>query len=510
MRRTPSRRDHRDIGDAFDSRDTVQDLLAERRRARLQHLEGAGAPEEVASREAQPTGRDERSSPDKARRTGGWLGAGRGALTGADAQTAPGWCATPRRGLAHVLTAPRRPGRLRRGRGDRLVGGVAIGISHRTGIDPMVVRGAFVLSTVLGGFGIAAYVLAWLFVPLEGEDCCTAARAIADRRGLALVLAGVPLLALLLIVASALGATWMKTVAWPLFLAAGGLVLVWRNVSDAERSLLRQSFGPLVDSGAPGNRANRLLLGRAGAAILLALGGGVALTRGRTGHGVLAPFGGLLLVALGVVIAFGPWWVHIVRDLIEERQARARAEERADIAAKLHDSVLQTLALVQRQASDPHQVVTLARAQERELRAWLFEGRVPGSLDADTTVAAGIERMQFEVESLFGVPVEAVVVGDCPLDEDLRSLLEAAREATVNAAKWSGAPEVSVFAEVGVSEVAVYVRDRGKGFEESAVAADRRGVAESIRGRVSRHGGCAELRSTLGEGTEVTLKMPRR
>jgi signal transduction histidine kinase len=171
--------------------------------------------------------------------------------------------------------------------------------------------------------------------------------------------------------------------------------------------------------------------------------------------------------------------------------------------------VLQTLALIQRRADQPQQVVKLARAQERELRSWLFEGQVPGSPDDDNTLAAGVKRIQRDVEALHEVPVEAVVVGDRELDDDLRSLLAAGREATVNAAKWSRAPVVSLYVEVEPEGVSMFVRDRGVGFAAEKVASDRQGLAESIRGRMARHGGSAEVRSTPGTGTEVELRMPR-
>ncbi len=211
----------------------------------------------------------------------------------------------------------------------------------------------------------------------------------------------------------------------------------------------------------------------------------------------------------GIVVLLGPWWLRIARDLVLERQARVRAEERADIAARIHDSVLQTLALIQRRADDPHKVVQLARMQERELRSWLFEGRAPHQADADMTLAAGVRQIQQDVEASYGVPVEAVTVGDCQLDESLDALLAAAREATVNAAKWSGADAVSLFAEVEPAEVSVVVRDRGRGFDPEAVPADRKGLAESVHGRMARRGGTAAVSTAPGEGTKVTLTMPR-
>jgi signal transduction histidine kinase len=172
--------------------------------------------------------------------------------------------------------------------------------------------------------------------------------------------------------------------------------------------------------------------------------------------------------------------------------------------------VLQTLALIQRRVGDQQYVVQLARAQERELRAWLFDGRAPGSLDGQAaTVADGVRLIQQEVEAQHGIAVEAVTVGDCALDEELTALLAAGKEATVNAAKWSGAHVVSVFAEVEPECVSLFVRDRGRGFDPDAVPEDRKGLAESVRGRVSRRGGSVTIRSAPGEGTEVSMVMPR-
>jgi signal transduction histidine kinase len=194
---------------------------------------------------------------------------------------------------------------------------------------------------------------------------------------------------------------------------------------------------------------------------------------------------------------------------MSERQARALAEERAQMAAHVHDSVLQTLALIQRSAEDPQNVVRLARAQERELRAWLFEGRAPGTLSDDVTMLAqGMGLLQRQVEADHGITVQVVMVGDCALTDGLRALLDAAREATVNSTKWSGAPQVSLYAEVESSAVMLFVRDRGRGFDPDAVPADRQGIAHSIRARMARYGGTVVIRSSLGEGTEVELSIP--
>jgi signal transduction histidine kinase len=231
-------------------------------------------------------------------------------------------------------------------------------------------------------------------------------------------------------------------------------------------------------------------------------------------HPTLATVGVVLaanLVIVGFLVMFGPWWLRLARDLAQERRERVRTEERATMAATVHDSVLQTLALIQRAAGDPREVTRLARAQERELRAWLFEGRPPGSFDESqvTTVAQAVSVIEQEVEASHGVTVDSVAVGDCPLSEELHALMAAGREAMVNAANWSGAPSVSLYVEVEPARVSLFVRDRGRGFDPDAVAADRRGISQSIRARVARYGGSAVIRSSPDAGTEVELVMPR-
>jgi signal transduction histidine kinase len=190
---------------------------------------------------------------------------------------------------------------------------------------------------------------------------------------------------------------------------------------------------------------------------------------------------------------------------VEERRRRIRADERAEVARMVHDSVLQTLALIQRNAGDPAEVTKLARRQERELRSVLYDvGHTAGD-----SLKAAVERAAAEVEDLHGVPVEVVAVGDCPADDAVGALVLAAREALTNGAKFSGAPSLSLYVEVEPERVTIFVRDRGKGFDPDIVPDDRRGIAESIRGRVGRHGGRAELRTSPGEGTEWELTLPR-
>ncbi|MGN6791417.1 MAG: PspC domain-containing protein [Streptosporangiaceae bacterium] len=405
--------------------------------------------------------------------------------------------------------AMRRPGGpLRRPKDGRLVGGVAAAISSRTGFGPNIIRTVFVCSSLAGGFGAAVYVLAWLFIPAAGEDGNIASRALADRRGIALAAGAASLLTFVLMIAAVLHVGWLGSLSWPPVVALAGLVLIWRNASRDEQKLLRQVAEPILGV-RPGGRRSVFWLRMILAAILL-VSGAVILFSEKITSKVAWPLTAVALLFIAIVLLLGPWWLRIARDQFAERQARIRAEERAEMASRLHDSVLQTLALIQRRADDPQHVVSLARAQERELRSWLFDGKAPGSLDGRaTTVADGIRLIQQEIEAQHGIVVDAISVGESPLDEDLSALLAAAREATVNAAKWSGAGSVSLFAEVEPTAVSVYVRDRGVGFDPAAVPADRKGLAESVRARMERRGGSATIRSAPGAGTEVVLTMPR-
>jgi signal transduction histidine kinase len=365
-----------------------------------------------------------------------------------------------------------------------------------------------VVGTVLsGGLVGLLYLLAWLLLPADGAESNIASKAITDRRGLTLAAGLVSLLIVVLPLASVLHIGFLEAYGWSLLIGAAGLVLIWRNSPDHELVVMRRLAEPLLGLTA-GHRKTGLVL-RIVVALILAAAGLATLQRAHESVKLLEPLIGVLLVISAITVLLGPWWLRIARDLVVERAARIRAEERADMATRVHDSVLQTLALIQRRADQPQQVIQLARAQERELRSWLFDGRPPGSIDGDATFAGGVRLIQQEVEAQHGITVEAVTVGDCPLDDDLAALLAAAKEATVNAAKWSGAKVVSLFAEVEPTGVSLFVRDRGRGFDPEAVPNDRKGLAESVRARMARHGGSAAVRSTPGEGTEVSLTMPR-
>jgi len=389
---------------------------------------------------------------------------------------------------------------------------VAAGVATWRGFNVTTIRIAFVLATLIStGWFVPAYVVAWLLIPAAGADASIASKARSDTSGIRLAVGLASLLAFALVVAGALNDGWFSGWAWPQVVSVAGLVLIWRNASPQEQDTLRHLAEPLGAAAgvAAGNgRTGRRSALRLTLASVLVLGGAGWLFSARESLDLLQPLGGVVLVIAGIVLLLGPWWLRIARDLVLERQARVRAEERADIAAQVHDSVLQTLALIQRRADDPQKVIQLARMQERELRSWLFEGRAPNETD-DLTVGAGVRQIQQDVESRYGVPVEVVIVGDCELDDNLTALLAAAREATVNAAKWSGASVISLFAEVEPGEVSLVVRDRGKGFDPAAVPADRKGLAESVHGRMTRRGGTVTVTSAPGEGTKVSLKMPR-
>jgi signal transduction histidine kinase len=378
-------------------------------------------------------------------------------------------------------------------------------VSARTGFDITLVRVGFVLASLASGFGILAYLIGWLLLPPAGDGEAIINRAVHDRRGITLAAGVATALGVLLIAVDVVGVRWLGTLGWPVVVGSAGAVLVWRNASPREQATLRRLVEP-VASTAGGSGRRRLLL-RLTTALLLVLGGLAALILGHPDRAVLRPLSGIVLVVAGLVVVFAPLWLRVARELVLERQARARAEERAELASHLHDSVLQTLALIQRQADSPQRVVSLARAQERQLRSWLF-GESRTQPDAEpASFAEGVRRIQHDVEAQHGVPVEIVVVGDCAVDERVEAMLAAAREATVNAAKWSEADVVSIFSEVDGDSAAIYVRDRGRGFDPDLVPSDRQGLAGSIHDRMRRHRGEVALRTAPGEGTEVSLRM---
>ena len=386
-----------------------------------------------------------------------------------------------------------------RSRHHRIVAGVAGGLGERLGIDPVLVRIGFVFLSLNAGAGLLAYVVLWAFVPEASRP--EAVRPPTSRRsvGGALMVAGV------MVLLRELGLWVGDVLATSVSLGAIGIAVVWLRSDAAERDRLRDLAGRI-----PSNPIDALAVGRGGKA-RLALGAlfvvaGVATLILRTNALNAAP-GVVFAVAVTIVglgVFAGPWAWRLARQLSDERRERIRQEERAEMAAHLHDSVLQTLALIQR-TDQAKEMVALARNQERELRAWLNGSMMRGG----DTIAGAVEQVAAAVELQFQVPVEVVTVGDAPLDERLGSIIEASREATVNAAKHSGAARISVYLEVEPTTVTAFVRDEGEGFDPDGVASDRRGIAESIRGRMERSGGSATIHSAPGKGTEIQLSIPR-
>ncbi|RSS81616.1 ATP-binding protein [Streptomyces sp. WAC06614] len=405
--------------------------------------------------------------------------------------------------------------RLYRSADGRMLGGVARGLAGHLGLPVVWVRLAFLGLFMFGdGLGVLLYAAFWVFVPL-GVGGTTSPRPYADvlSQGRQLLRKPdrrqfVPLLVLVVSVAVFLGKVKIggdsARYAWPVLLVGAGVVLVWRQADNARK----QNWMSASD-----RNARLLQLGRTLAGVVLV---GVGLTVFLVVRGSAAQLGNVLTATLavlvGVALLAGPWLIRMTQDLSEERLMRIRAQERAEVAAHVHDSVLHTLTLIQRNAEDVGEVRRLARAQERELRNWLYKPEGTGKDEAEepATLAEAVKRAAAEVEDLHGVQIEVVVVGDCPLDERLGAQVQAAREAMVNAAKYGGeGGPVQVFAEVEGRTVFVSVRDRGPGFDIDAVPADRMGVRESIIGRMQRNGGTARLRAAAGGGTEVELEMER-
>jgi signal transduction histidine kinase/phage shock protein PspC (stress-responsive transcriptional regulator) len=386
----------------------------------------------------------------------------------------------------------------------RRLAGVCAGLADHLGLNVRHVRLAFVLATPMGGAGIVAYLLLWVLTPQSLEVAPAGAGRGADAQiasppnnepmrnllvGLGLLLAGGVVLAQQNQVNLHLG------ILLPLLTVAGGAVLAWSKLDDAERDrwLVREM-------GSGGRRAG---LVRLGVGIALASVGVVVLaTQGRGLAGLWDVGIAAVAVLAGAALIAAPWGMRLWGDLRAEQAQRIRETERADIAAHLHDSVLQTLALIQRKSDDPAEVTRLARAQERELRGWLYAGPV----GSQASLASAVTEVAHEVEDLHGIPIELVVTGDRTLDVPATVLVRALREALLNAVRHGG-PPVSVYVEVGSEVVEAFVRDHGPGFDLDDVPRDRLGVRESILGRMSRHGGSAALRR-LEDGTEVSLSLP--
>ncbi|MGD0321348.1 MAG: PspC domain-containing protein [Acidimicrobiales bacterium] len=408
---------------------------------------------------------------------------------------------------------PRSPGPLRRSVSDRMAGGVAGGLSARLGVNANLIRGLFLLLILGDGTGFAIYVVLWLAIPMSGDSVSVGRRAVVNHGALQLALSMAIASGGVLIALAAVGVSPAAGLIWPVPISVAGLILVWRGAEGEEKAFLNELLHQVVSTEPTTRRSRRATTVRLVLGVVLVLAGviGVVIVRRPTFATVATLDGAVAVIIGGLLVVFGPWWLRLAHELAVERRERVRSQERADMAATIHDSVLQTLALIQREAADSREVTRLARAQERDLRTWLFEGRPPGTFDSSqvSTVAEAVGVIEREVEENHRVSVEAVVVGDCSLADEQRALLGAGREAAVNAARWSGALTVSIFVEVEPGQVSLFVRDKGKGFDPDSVADGHRGITDSIRARMARYGGSVSIRSQLGEGTEVELVMPR-
>lgn len=393
--------------------------------------------------------------------------------------------------------------------------GVAAGVARHLGVKVGVVRVIFAV-LANNGIGFLAYVALWIMLPGEHDDESGDTRLRSPRQALRTALRRRPgddphrrrkLVGYAILGAatgSLLGALGLYVGGrslLPLSVAGIGALLIWWRSPQAQRA---QWTADARHYGSRLSRRGPLLVVLGGVGLVVVgvtsfLAANDALAQARAGALAI----GATLV--GVLLVTGPWLVRLVRELTAERRARIREQERAEMAAHVHDSVLQTLALIQAKAAEPDEVRRLARRQERELRGWLYTP--PADTDG-TTFAGALRTAAADVEDAHGVTVDVVSVGDAPLDAALTATVAAAREGMVNAAKASGAPTVSVYAEVGADHIEVYVRDRGRGFDVARVPDDRRGIRESIVGRMTRHGGSAAIRSGP-DGTEVALTAPR-
>jgi signal transduction histidine kinase len=378
-------------------------------------------------------------------------------------------------------------------RAQQWLGGVAGGIADHIGVSVRWVRLAFIILTISGGLGVVLYAAFWIVLPQPPGAVSKGRLPSWLKYGLA----GVGAIGALFGVGHAypLGRLYL-----PAALSCLGGALIWRQATESQRERwLVVSRSSLAAK--PRERIGLLRL--AVGAALVVLGAATVLARANltaARDGLVAFF----VTLVGVGLISGPWWIKMVGELTAERRERIRSQERADLAARLHDSVLQTLALIQRNADSPREVTRLARGQERELRTLLY-----GEPSAAGRFGTALAETAAEIEDSFRVTVEVVVVGDAALDDRLRSLVAATREALVNAAKHAGVATMSLYAEVEAEDYTVFVRDRGIGFELDEIGADRQGIRGSIIGRIERHGGQVWIRSGPAIGTEVELRMSR-
>lgn len=410
---------------------------------------------------------------------------------------------TPRPWSTPIATETRPTGRRHslsfwRSHEQRVVAGIAGGFAERIGVDAVYVRAALIVLAFAGGTGVFAYLLAWTLADQQRPaDATVRPDSLHRDLGFGFIVFG------LLMALRDVGFWFGDVIVWPVVLVVLGSSVIWASGDAHDRARWsRLAAAAAGGEAAPGKTGvARLMLGGvlvvSGVATFLAASDAVA----STGGALVA----VLITGMGVALILGPWIVRQAQQLTEERRERIRSQERAEVAAHLHDSVLQTLAMIQRSDSS-RRMVSLARSQERELRAWLY-----GADDRESAerLQPMFEEVAARIEQMYEMPVELVVVGDVLVDDQVRTLSQASYEALQNAARHSSAESVSMYVEVEPQSITVFVRDEGKGFDPNAIPDDRRGIVDSIVGRMRRHGGSATIRSEPGAGTEVELQLLR-
>ena len=405
-----------------------------------------------------------------------------------------------------TLGVAQRP--FRRSASGAVLGGVCAGLAVRFGVREQSLRLAFAIFALVAGLGLVLYLLLWLFVARSGEDH-SIAENIATQGKMKWVMPLFALIVTIVVLSTILSrGTWVLSGFIPsLMVSSVGCVIIGFGSSDEEKALLRSLASATPGLSATTVRGWRGVMWRViPGVILISVGFHVLNHVGGVWSAALPALIGAFVVVVGLLVLLAPWWLRTVRDLTVERRERMRMQERAAMATQIHDSVLQTLTLIERAAANESDVVRLARAQERSLRQWLFD---PAGASSPTSFATLAAQIQADVEDAYGVRIELVVVGDCEVDDRAQALLGAAREATVNAAKWSGATSISLYAEVEAEQISAFVRDLGRGFDLDEIPTDRKGIELSIRGRLEAVGGRVSIRSEVGAGTEVELVLPR-
>ena len=383
--------------------------------------------------------------------------------------------------------AQRMGGMISRRREDRVIAGVAGGIADRLGVVDLYVRAGFLVLTLIWGVGIFLYLALWAYTLDRTHDSPPGLEESEQRKvGYLLMFAGG------LLAFRSIGIWSSDRLVWPGAAVILGMAFLLDRRDIDPRSAILAVFDPRS-----GRFRSRAVIG------ILLLVVGISILSAAAVPALETVVLAVVVTGVGMAVLFGPWVWRMATDLGAERSKRIREEERADMAAHLHDSVLQTLALIQR-TDDPRRVSTLARVQERELRRWLYDASVA---DGQDLLSRALQKEADRIENTYDVPVVLVTVGDRAVDDHVRAMVAAAGEALTNAARHSGADRISVYSEVAEDSSDVWVSDLGRGFDTARVASDRRGIAESIVSRMQSHGGKATIASVPGEGTEVHLQL---